>query len=137
MFFRIAMGLFALLVVFGAAGMWVLLGESTRTMSGAGIPGVPMGIFLLGVAELLFCAAGVCTALSLARREPHRRLSVAILIVWALILSMLLLAFWAHASGCPATSLRAPVSSNSRWDVLKSRRCVRELVQPAPSLPGR
>ena len=136
-FFWIAIGLFALLGLFGAVGTWVLASEGRRVMSGAGTPGFLMGTFLLGVAELFFCAAGLSAALSLGRREPHRRLSVAILIVWALMLSMLLLAFWAHASGCPATSPRASVSSNSRRDVLKSRRCVRELAQPAPSLPGR
>jgi hypothetical protein len=105
-FFWIAIGLFALLGVFGATGMWVLASEGRRVMSGAGTPGFLMGTFLLGIAELFFCAAGLSTAVSLGRREPHRRLSVAVLIVWALILSMLLLAFWARASGDAVTNQR-------------------------------
>jgi len=65
-------------------------------MSGAGTSGFAVGLSLFAVAELFFCAAGVFTALSLRRGDPHRRVAIAALIVWSLIVSMLVLSFWAH-----------------------------------------
>ena len=63
-----------------------------------------MGIFVLAVAAFFACIAGVvCTALSLWRGEAHRRLSIAILVVSALVVwtlrgvpGALVRAFWAH-----------------------------------------
>ena len=102
-FFRIAIGLFALLLVFGAAVTAMLVYES-KTIRSAGGWGYLMGIFVIAVAAFFSCIAGVvCTALSLWRGEAHRRLSIAILIVSALVVwtlrgvpGALVRAFWAH-----------------------------------------
>jgi hypothetical protein len=84
-FFRVAIGLFALLLVFGAAVTVILVYES-KTIRSAGGWGYLVGIFVLAVAAFFACIAGVvCTALSLWRGEAHRRLSIAILIVSALV----------------------------------------------------
>jgi hypothetical protein len=84
-YFRIAIGLFTLLLVFGAAVAALLIVES-KSISRAGGWGYLMGIFAVAVAAFFSCVAGVvCLAVSLWRGEAHRRLSVAILIVSALV----------------------------------------------------
>jgi hypothetical protein len=102
-FFRIAIGLFALLLVFGAVVTALLVYES-KTIRSAGGWGYLVGIFVLAVAAFFSCMAGVvCTALSLWRGEPYRRLSIAILVVSAVVVwtlrgvpGALVRAFWAH-----------------------------------------
>jgi len=89
--------------VFGAAVTAMLVYES-KAIRGAGGWGYLVGIFVLAVAAFFSCIAGVvCTALSLWRGEAHRRLSIAILIVSALVVwtlrgvpGALVRAFWAH-----------------------------------------
>lgn len=102
-FFRIAVGLFVMLLVFGIAVTALLVYES-KAIRSAGGWGYLMGIFALAVAAFFACIAGVvCTGLSLWSGEPHRRLSIAILIVSAVVVwtlrdvpGALVRAFWAH-----------------------------------------
>ena len=79
------MGLFVLLILFGSAVALLLVYDSKR-ISTAGGWGYLMGIFVFAVAAFFACGASVvCTALSLWRGEPHRRLTIALLIVSSLV----------------------------------------------------
>jgi len=71
-------GLFVLLILFGSAVALLLVLESKR-ISSAGGWGFAVGAFFVCV------AGGVCGALSLWRGEAHRRLSIALLVVSALV----------------------------------------------------
>lgn len=102
-YFRIAIGLFKVLLVFGVVVAALLIVES-KSISRAGGWGYLMGIFAVAVVAFFACVGGiVCLALSLWRGEAHRRLSVAILIVSALVVwtlrgvpGALVRAFWQH-----------------------------------------
>jgi hypothetical protein len=84
-FFRIAVGLFVTLILFGAAVALFLVYER-KSISTAGGWGYLMGAFVFGVGGFFACVAGVvCTALSLWRGEAHRRLSIALLIISSLV----------------------------------------------------
>jgi len=75
-FFRITVGLYALLTVFGAAVALLVVSES-KSISSAGGWGYLMAAFVFAIAAFFVCLAGVvCTALSLWRGETHRRLSM-------------------------------------------------------------
>ena len=96
-FFRITVGLYVLLIVVGAALALLLFYERQR-ISTAGGWGYLMGIFAFGVAAFFACGASVvCTAVSLWRGEAHRRLTIALLIVSALVVWRLRYVPWALA----------------------------------------
>jgi uncharacterized membrane protein len=84
-FFRIMVGLYALLTVFGAAVTLLVIIES-KNINTAGGWGYLMAAFIFATAAFFVCLAGVvCTALSLWRGETHRRLSLGLLIVSSLV----------------------------------------------------
>jgi hypothetical protein len=94
-FFRITVGLYVLLLVVGAAIALLLVYERQR-ISTAGGWGYLMGIFAFAVAAFFACGASVvCTAVSLWRGEAHRRLTIALLIVSALVVWRLRYVPWA------------------------------------------
>lgn len=84
-FVRITVGLYALLTAFGAAVALLVVSES-KSISSAGGWGYLMAAFAFAIGAFFVCLAGVvCTALSLWRGETHRRLSMGLLIVSALV----------------------------------------------------
>jgi hypothetical protein len=83
-FFWIAIGMLAALVLCGAT-LAVLLVSEARSINNAG----GWGWLLIGgvyavVATVVCLASAVCAAVSLLRREAHRRLSIALLILCCL-----------------------------------------------------
>jgi hypothetical protein len=86
-FFWITVGLLAMLLFGGAAAALLLVFAAENINRSGG-----WGWLLVGgiyvVAIILVCfACALSTAVSLFRREPHRRLSIAILIISCLIVS--------------------------------------------------
>ena len=84
-FFRITVGLLAMLLVGGAAGA-VLLVHEAGSINRQGGWGWLLAVAIYVVATTVVCSVcAVCAAVSLFRRETHRRLSIAILIISCLI----------------------------------------------------
>jgi len=84
-FFRFTVGLFVMLILFGAAVALFLVYER-KSISTAGGRGYLMGAFVFGVGAFFACVGGmISTALSLWRGEAHRRLSIAFLIISSLV----------------------------------------------------
>jgi hypothetical protein len=89
-FFRITVSLFAGLLLFGVAIVVLVVLES-QSIERAGGWGYLMAAFVFATAAFAVCAAAaVCAVISLRRGETHRRLTVALLIVSALVV----LALW-------------------------------------------
>src|SRR6185503_18569495 len=84
-FFWITIGLLAVLLLGGAAAALLLVREA-KDINRAGGWGWLLigGIYLAATIVVCFLCA-LCTALSLLRREGHRRLSIAILIFSCLV----------------------------------------------------
>ena len=81
-FFWITVALLALLLLGGAAAAALLLVFAAENINRSGGWGWLLVGAIYVVAIIVVCfACAVCTAVSLFRREPHRRLSLAILII--------------------------------------------------------
>jgi hypothetical protein len=104
-FFWITVAVLSLLLLGGAAGaLWLAFDAKSINTSGG------WGWLLIGaiyiVAIIVVCfACAACTAISLFRREPHRRLSIVILIISGLVVS-----------GFGATLIRAAIGRHWRHD---------------------
>jgi hypothetical protein len=87
-FFWITVALIGMLLLGGAAAvvlLWVFAAENINRSGGWGWLLVG-GIFVVAIFVVCFACA-LSTAVSLFRREPHRRLSIAILIISGLVVS--------------------------------------------------
>src|SRR6266498_721571 len=86
-FFWITVALLAMLLLGGAAAGLLLLFEA-GSINRSGGWGWLLAAGISGVAITVVCSASaLCTVISLFRREPHRRLSIAILIISCLVVS--------------------------------------------------
>ena len=87
-FFWITVGLLALLLLGGAAAAALLLIFAAEDINRSGGWGwlLVAGIYVVAIVVVCFACA-LSTAVSLFRREPYRRLSIAILILSCLIVS--------------------------------------------------
>ena len=86
-FFWITVALLALLFLGGAAGALLLLFEAKSINQQGGWGWLLVGaIYLVAIIVVCFACA-LCTAVSLFRRESHRRLSIVILIISSLVVS--------------------------------------------------
>jgi hypothetical protein len=84
-FFWITIALLAMLLLGGAAAALLLVLEARNINKAGGWGWLLVGAIYL-VAIIVVCSAcALCTAVSLVRREPHRRLSIAILIISCLV----------------------------------------------------
>jgi len=87
-FFWITVALLAMLLLGGAAAAALLLVFAAGNINRSGGWGWLLVGAMYVVAIIVVCfACALCTAVSLFRREPHRRLSIAILIISGLIVS--------------------------------------------------
>jgi hypothetical protein len=103
-FVRITIGLFALLLLFSVA-VAVLFVRESKSINTAGGWGWLLAAGILATAAFTVCvASAACAAISLWRREAHRRWSIALLIVSCLVV-------WAFR-GVPITLVRLLVSVN-------------------------
>ena len=86
-FFWMTVGLLALLLLGGAAAALLLVLEAGNINRSGGWGWLLVGAIYV-VAIIVVCFACVlCTVLSLFRQEPHRRLSIVILIISSLVVS--------------------------------------------------
>src|SRR5258705_10725124 len=86
-FFWITIALLALLLLGGAAAaVWLVLEAGNINRSGGWGWILVGGIFAVAIFVVCFACA-LSTAVSIFRREPHRRLSIAILIISGLVVS--------------------------------------------------
>src|SRR5678816_1161155 len=84
-FFWITVALLAMLLVGGAAAALLLVFEADNINRSGGWGWLlVVGIYVVAITVVCF-ACTVCTAVSILRREPHRRLSIAILIISSLV----------------------------------------------------
>src|SRR5438034_8148777 len=86
-FFWITVGLLAMLLLGGAAAALLLVLEAGNINRSGGWGWLLVaGIYVVAI-TVVCSACALCTAVSLFRREPHRRLSIAILITSFLVAS--------------------------------------------------
>src|SRR5205809_8145949 len=86
-FFWITVGLLAMLLLGGAAAALLLVPEAGNINRSGGWGWLLVaGIYVVAI-TVVCSACALCTAVSLFRREPHRRLSIAILIISCLVVS--------------------------------------------------
>jgi len=86
-FFWITVALLAMLLLGGAAAALLLVFEA-KSINRSGGWGWLLVAGIYVVAIIVVCSAcALCTAVSLFRREPHRRLSITILIISCLVVS--------------------------------------------------
>ena len=86
-FFWITVGLLAMLLLGGAAAALLLVLEAGNINRSGGWGWLLVaGIYVVAI-TVVCSACALCTAVSLFRREPHRRLSIAILIISCLVVS--------------------------------------------------
>lgn len=86
-FFWITVALIAMLLLGGvAAALWLVFAAENINRSGGWGWILVGGIFVVAIFVVCFACA-LSTAVSLFRREPHRRLSIAILIISGLVVS--------------------------------------------------
>src|SRR5438552_11293772 len=84
-FFWITVGLLAMLLLGGAAAALLLVLEAGNINRSGGWGWLLVaGIYVVAI-TVVCSACALCTAVSLFRREPHRRLSIAILIISCLV----------------------------------------------------
>ena len=86
-FFWITVGLLAMLLLGGAAAALLLVPEAGNINRSGGWGWLLVaGIYVVAI-TVVCSACALCTAVSLFRREAHRRLSIAILIISCLVVS--------------------------------------------------
>jgi hypothetical protein len=86
-FFWITVGLLAMLLLGGVAAVLLLLPEAGHINRSGGWGWLLVAsIYVVAITVVCFACA-LCTAVSLFRREPHRRLSIVILIISCLVVS--------------------------------------------------
>src|SRR6185503_81798 len=87
-FFWITVALLALLLLGGAAAAALLLVFAAENINRSGGWGwlLVAGLYVVAITVVCFLCA-LSTAISLFRREPHRRLSIALLILSCLVVS--------------------------------------------------
>ena len=86
-FFWITVGLLAMLLLGGAAVALLLAHEVENINRAGGWGWLLVGAIYVVAITVVCSACALCTAVSLFRREPHRRLSIAILIISCLVVS--------------------------------------------------
>src|SRR5687767_7886340 len=87
-FFWMAVGMLALLFLCGVVAVGLLAYQAERITRDGGMGWLLFGAVFVAVASLVFSAVGLCAAVSLWRREPHRTWSIVLLVgscffVWA------------------------------------------------------
>src|SRR5437016_4679079 len=88
-FFWITVGLLAMLFLGGAAVGLFLVHEVANINREGGWGWLLFGGIYVAATTVVCSACALCTAVSLFRREPHRRLSIVILIISCLVVSAL------------------------------------------------
>jgi hypothetical protein len=84
-FFRITIAVLALLLLVGAAGAVLLVFEAKHINQQGGWGWLLVGaVYFIAIIVVCFVCA-LCTAVSLYRREPHRGLSIVILVISSLV----------------------------------------------------
>jgi hypothetical protein len=86
-FFRAALGLLAVLLLGGAAVALLLVHEAESINRSGGWGWLLAGVIYVAATTVVCLACVVCTAVSLYRREAHRRLSITILIISSLVVA--------------------------------------------------
>ncbi len=86
-FFWITVSLLAMLLLGGAAAALLLVPAAGSINRSGGWGWLLVGAIYVVAITVICSACVLCTAVSLFRREPHRRLSIAILIISCLVVS--------------------------------------------------
>ena len=85
-FFWITAGLLVMLLLGGVAGALFLVHEVENINRAGGWGWLLVGGIYVAATTVVCSACALCTAVSLFRREPHRRLTIAILIISCLVM---------------------------------------------------
>src|SRR2546425_2528522 len=87
-FFWITVALLAMLLLGGAAAALLLVLAAGNINRSGGWGWLLAGAIYVVAITVVCSACALCTAVSLFRREPHRRLAIAILIISCLVVSV-------------------------------------------------